>query len=85
VHTKGLEVLVEYLERFYSSAHEVVLYEASEFAVASPKVIRIPLSKFAETDISGVATLYVPPKCLPSIDMEMADRLGVDTRRRSTG
>jgi hypothetical protein len=85
VHTKGLEVLVEYLERSYGSGHEVVLYEASEFAVASPKVIRIPLSKLADTNISGVATLYVPPKSPPSIDMEMANRLGVDTRRRSTG
>lgn len=72
-----LKVLADYLASHYGSEHEVVLYEASEFALGTPEVNRVPLSGLSQAAMSGVATLYVPPKTQPSTDMEMARQLGI--------
>jgi len=74
---EALKELVEYLKEFYKADHEVVLYEASEFPLGNARVQRLSLAQLPETTISGVATLYIPPKSLPSIDLAMAQRLHI--------
>jgi Tetrapyrrole (Corrin/Porphyrin) Methylases len=76
-NTKSLDVLVGYLADHYGASHEVVLYEAAEFPLAKPTAERLPLSRLPQTRISGVATLYIPPKSRPSTDLTAARELGV--------
>jgi len=81
--TSRLPVLVDHLLGFYSTEHEVVVYEASPYAVCGPRVERVPLSDLAATEIAALATLYVPPASTLPIDPEVAARLdlsGVESR-----
>lgn len=69
---RALELLVERLERFYPSAHEVVVYEASPYPVAAARIERIPLHDLAATRLTPSSTLYVPPADLAVPDPEVA-------------
>lgn len=73
----NLQALVDVLEDYYDSDHEVVLYLAAQYASCDPLIERMPLSKIPQTPISNVATLYVPPKGIAPIDYAMLDRLGI--------
>jgi hypothetical protein len=70
-------VLIEYLGRFYPADHEVVLYEASAFAICDHVARRLPLARIRPADVTPMATMYVPPADTPSPDPEMLDRLGL--------
>jgi uncharacterized protein YabN with tetrapyrrole methylase and pyrophosphatase domain len=74
---QGLAALEEYLEKFYGREHEVVLYEASPYAVGGPTVQRLPLGNLSTSEVGAMTTLYVPPKGEAQPDLEMFDRLGV--------
>jgi uncharacterized protein YabN with tetrapyrrole methylase and pyrophosphatase domain len=76
----GLKVLEEYLERFYGREHEVVLYEASPYAVGGPTIQRVPLRGLSGAQVRAMTTLYVPPKGHPPPDLAMFDRLEVPRR-----
>ena len=75
-----LPVLVECLEAFYPSEHEVIAYEASPFPVAGPIVERAPLTGLAEAQLKAGMTLVVPPANEPETDPRMLDRLGLPPR-----
>lgn len=70
-------VLVEALCRWYPPEHQVVLYEASPYAVLPPAIHRLPLKELESTVISPLATLYVPPARAPERDVSAARRLGL--------
>jgi uncharacterized protein YabN with tetrapyrrole methylase and pyrophosphatase domain len=70
-----LPVLVEYLEQFYPPDHEIVCYEASLYPICDATVLRVPLSKLAETEIPPMSTLYIPPARGRERDAEMVERL----------
>jgi uncharacterized protein YabN with tetrapyrrole methylase and pyrophosphatase domain len=73
----GLPVLVEVLEEHYGPEHEVIVYEASEYAVCEPVIQCVPLAKLTEAEITTASTLYVPPKSSAPSDREMIARLGM--------
>jgi uncharacterized protein YabN with tetrapyrrole methylase and pyrophosphatase domain len=75
--TSKLPILVEYLLRFYSAGHEVVLYEASPYVVCGPLVEHVALSELPAAEIAPMTTLYVPPIGARPVDQEVADRLGM--------
>lgn len=58
---EGLRLLEEVLLRDYPRDHEVVVYEAPPFPVCPPKILRIPLSRLGQADVTGNSTLFVPP------------------------
>jgi uncharacterized protein YabN with tetrapyrrole methylase and pyrophosphatase domain len=70
-----LGLLVDYLLRFYPADHEVVWYEASLYSVLDDVIVRCPLSALLETDVSPMATLYVPPSTSRRIDRALSDVL----------
>lgn len=72
-----LQVFVEYMRQFYDEEHEVLLYEASESPLGNARVTRTLLRDLPNCSISGVATLYVPPKGRPTVDRSMAQRMGL--------
>ena len=74
---RGLELLLHRLADRYGSDHEVVLYEASPYAICDPTVERVAVTTIDPAKVSGMATLYVPPKGRPTPDREMFDRLGI--------
>jgi uroporphyrin-III C-methyltransferase len=74
----GLEVLLDRLAERYGSDHKVVLYEASPYAVCEPSVERVRVTDVDPARVTGMATLYVPPKGAPRPDLRMFARLGLD-------
>ena len=73
----GLRMLIEALEKYYGSDHEVVVYEAAQYPIFEPVIQRVPLTKVLEAEITKLSTLYIPPKTPASLDLEMLDRLGI--------
>ena len=76
VDRAGLEVLAERLGEIYGPEHEVVVYEASPYPVGRPLVERCRVGGLAEADVTGMSTLFVPPKPGPIPDPAMMARLG---------
>lgn len=74
----GLPVLREELLEHYPADHEIVVYAASQFTIAKPIIIRLPLRELGTSPIPGIATLYIPPFGTWDIDPEMVRRLGME-------
>ncbi len=77
--SRGLHVLTEYLCQYYDAAHPAIIYEAAEYPIFDPTIEHVPLAKLAETQISPISTLYIPPQTTAALDYEMLDRLGIDS------
>jgi hypothetical protein len=76
-----LQVLVDYLSKHYGAEHEVVIYEAAELPLGNPRVQRCPLSALSAAKLLAISTLYVPPKGLPSANLDLAKELGIPLDR----
>lgn len=72
-----LALLVEYLERFYPKDHGVIIYEASSYVICQPLIRRFSLAELAEAEMRPMATMVVPPRTRPSLDLTALDRLGL--------
>jgi uncharacterized protein YabN with tetrapyrrole methylase and pyrophosphatase domain len=70
-----IPLLVEFLERYYPSEHEVVCYEAALYPVCEASIQRCALSSLADMEISPMSTLYVPPVSERPPDPYMQERL----------
>jgi uncharacterized protein YabN with tetrapyrrole methylase and pyrophosphatase domain len=73
----GLEILLDRLAERYGPDHDVVLYEASPYVICEPTIQHVPVMELDPARVTGMATLYVPPKREPDPDLEMFDRLGI--------
>jgi len=74
---KNVPSLVEYLLRQYPYDHEVAIYEAAQYPVCEPVIRRIKLAELTHQMMSGISTLYVPPKEKPPVHLGMLKRLGL--------
>ncbi len=72
---EALALLVEHLTRFYAPTHEVVVYEASPYAIAAAHIDPAPLHAIAATRLTAASTLYLPPAESPVPDADIAARL----------
>jgi uncharacterized protein YabN with tetrapyrrole methylase and pyrophosphatase domain len=84
-----LGVLVDFLEKYYDSNHEVFIYEAVEYAICKPIIQRLPLSKIVKDGyVSNGSTLYIPPiissSTTSTIDYSMAHKLGLSSNLEPT-
>ena len=70
---KYVPSLVRYLERFYSSDHEIAVYEASQFAVCEPVIRRVKLAELSSLKLSGIDTLYIPPVASAPVHLAILD------------
>jgi uncharacterized protein YabN with tetrapyrrole methylase and pyrophosphatase domain len=70
-----IPLLVEFLERYYPSDHEVVCYEAALYPVCEASIQRCPLSSLDDAEISPMSTLYIPPAVERPADPLMRRRL----------
>lgn len=72
----GARLVTETLTPTYGPDHEVVVYEATPYPVAEPRIERIPLSELADTKLTACSTLVIPPLPPRTVDPEMSRRLG---------
>ncbi len=77
-------ILADFLKRYYDPNHEVFLYEASQYVICEPVIQRLALSKLASAYITGISTLYIPPKLTESFDFGMANKLGLGSELKAT-
>ena len=75
VRRLGLSVLGERLEELYGAEHELVVYEATPFPVGRPMIERCAVRELADAGVTGLSTLYVPPKGVTPPDADMIARL----------
>lgn len=77
VKPKTVKLLADRLSKRYGRNHKVVLYQAAEVPIARPSMKEVSLAKLPHTKISGVATLYVPPKRLPVPNVSLVKTMGI--------
>jgi hypothetical protein len=75
--TPNVEPLVQRLSRSYPLDHDLIVYEASQYAVCAPRVDHVSLQNLASEKLTAISTLVVPPAVRSEVDMEMADLLGI--------
>ena len=80
----SVTILADFLKKYYDPNHEVFLYEASQYVICEPIIQRLALSKLASAYITGISTLYIPPKLNRSFDHRMANKLGLGSELKAT-
>jgi hypothetical protein len=65
-----LEVLTDYLKKFYGPEHEVFLYHAPEFPTSRALIERVALNDLPKAEFVSISTLYIPPRGLPQRNEE---------------
>jgi uncharacterized protein YabN with tetrapyrrole methylase and pyrophosphatase domain len=69
--------VVDYLLKFYPPEHELTIYEAAQYSVCEPIIEKVKLGDLGEKRLTGVSTLYVPPRQKPRLYLTMLNRLGL--------
>jgi diguanylate cyclase (GGDEF)-like protein len=57
----GLQALVDKLLRWYPADHEVILYEAAQLPIGTPRIERLPLADLPGARYEEYTTLAIPP------------------------
>lgn len=68
---------MNYLLKFYPKEHELTIYEAAQYSVCEPTIERVKLGDLGEAKLTGVSTVYIPPRKKPHLYMTMLNRLGL--------
>ena len=58
---KGLNILVDYLLKFYTDDHPIILYEASRLGLEPPLIQRHNLAELRNAPVKATTTLYIYP------------------------
>ena len=85
VRRSGLEVLAERLEELYGPEHEAIVYEATPFPVGRPFIEPCEVRHLADSGVTGLSTLYVPPKGSAPLDPDLMVRLEMAPASGSEG
>jgi hypothetical protein len=62
INRDGLRLLAARLAAIYGAEHEVIVYEATPFPVGRPLIEPCPVRGLPEAGVTGLSTLYVPPR-----------------------
>ena len=71
----GLEALVQKLLRWYPADHEVVLYEAAQLPIDSPRIERLALRDLPRAHYEEYTTLAIPPLDRPRAEVGARERV----------
>lgn len=74
----GLALLQEHLLKYYSSEHQVVIYEAAQYPGLQPIIKRISLEFLSQAMLSPACTLYIKPAGKSPCNIEYAKRLNLN-------
>lgn len=72
---EGVRILQEVLLEHYPHDHVVTIYEAARYPCHKPVILNVALGVLADSSISAISTLYVPPYGEADMDHEMIARL----------
>jgi uncharacterized protein YabN with tetrapyrrole methylase and pyrophosphatase domain len=72
-----LSALVERLCRFYPADHEVIIYEASQYAISTPKIHRCELRSLPSAPITPASTFVAPPLRQAAVKESRLTELGL--------
>ncbi len=75
---KNIKVLIDYLLKYYSKEHKIILYEASVLPAMKPIIRKLALQELYKETLNKVTTLYVEPLTSTSVDYEMISKLGIE-------
>jgi hypothetical protein len=70
-----LEVLTNYLVKFYGPEHEVFLYHSPELPTSRPLIERVALRDLSKAEFISISTLYIPPRGQPQANEENLEAL----------
>ncbi len=77
IDLKNLHILVDFLEKYYDSNHEVTIYEAAQYPFCKPVINTICLRKVVEAPVTPISTIYIPPKPSSPPDVKMLEMLNI--------
>jgi hypothetical protein len=60
-NSRGIKKLTNYLQKFYDSNQEIVLYEAAQYPGFNPGIQKVKLHQLPFIKISKITTLYIAP------------------------
>lgn len=78
-HTNAdcLQVLVEQLNEWYPLEHEVILYEAPNLPVQSPRIDSLLLKDLPHARLTAITTLLIPPSQPLKVNHKILAKLGI--------
>ena len=74
---RRLDVLVEHLSQWYPIEHQVVIYEAANLPIQSPRIDWISLKDLPRAKLSMISTLLIPPVHSLTVNTAMLEKLGI--------
>lgn len=78
--TSCMNVLQEYLLKFYPMDHMACLYEASQYPSMQPRMDYFPLATLEQQAVTSISTLYIPPVLKAECDRDMLKKLGMNIK-----
>lgn len=73
-----LEILVDHLSQWYPLDHQVIIYEAANLPIQSPRIDQIPLKDLPFAPLSMISTLLIPPSMPLKLNQLMMKKLGIN-------
>eukprot|EP01084_Bolivina_argentea_P300696 518573_1 len=73
----GLDILCNLLIKAYGDTYMVYLYVAATYPTLQPEINKIELKELKNSKITGITTLYIPPKGITKISKEIAQKLNL--------
>ncbi len=70
-----IDVLTNYLTKFYGPQHEVYLYHAPQLPTSRALIERVALRDLPSAEFISISTLYIPPRGQPEINEENLEAL----------
>lgn len=74
-----LRVLADTLKRYYGEDQKAIIYEAAQYPVCKPRIVKTTIGKMLDHHLTGISTLFISPKTKPTTDAEMLTKLKMDT------
>jgi uncharacterized protein YabN with tetrapyrrole methylase and pyrophosphatase domain len=74
---RNIPILAEALSDVYSGEYEGIVYEAAQYNICEAVTRRTKLKDLATAGLTGISSLYLPPKKKLAVNLTMARRLGL--------
>ena|SRR3990167_9112116 len=72
-----LQILSDYLQRFYPANHPVVIYEAAIYPTFQPHIIRVSLEHLSSAKLTALSSVYLSPAVTVDVDQNQIEMLGM--------
>jgi len=73
----SLEILTNYLLKYYPPQHQVIIYEAATIAILPARIEYRSLSDLPSANLTAISTLVIPPAHEAQLNGEILEKLGI--------